>query len=89
MRLSFPNPCRSYDAGKSRVCFWGYDNTIEITFFIEADALKQLCPEMSGVESGFLQAFDAALRRIHEVADKLYVRGHNVSCAYILAAKDF
>ena len=29
MRLSFPNPSRSFDASKSRVCFWGYDRTID------------------------------------------------------------
>jgi len=89
MRLSFPNPCRSFDAGKSRICFWGYDHTIEITFFIGAEALQQLCPEMSGVESGFLQAFDAALSRIHEVADKVYTRRGKGTSTYILSAGDF
>jgi len=43
MRLSFPNPSRSFDASRNRICFWGYDSTIEISFFIEADALKWLC----------------------------------------------
>jgi hypothetical protein len=89
MRLSFPNPSRSFDVGKSRVCFWGYDSTIEISFFVGMDALKRLCPEMSEAESGFLQAFDAALNRIHEVADKVYARGGKGSYAYILAAEDF
>ncbi len=89
MRLSFPNPSRSFDAGKSRVCFWGYDSTIEVSFFVEADALKRLCPEMNSVETGFLQAFDAARKRIHEVADKVYVRGGKGSYAFILAAEDF
>ena len=89
MSLSFPNPSRSFDASSSRVCFWGYDSTIEISFFVEADALKRLCPEMSDAESGFLQAFDAALNRIHEVADKVYTRGGKGSYAYILAAENF
>jgi len=89
MSLSFPNPSRSFDASSSRVCFWGYDSTIEISFFVEADALKRLCPEMSDVESGFLQAFDAARKRIYEVADKVYVRGGKASCAYVLAAENF
>ena len=53
------------------------------------DALKRLCPDMSDAESGFLQAFDAALNRIHEVADKVYARGGRGSNAYILAAEDF
>jgi hypothetical protein len=89
MRLSFPNPSRSFDVCTSRVCFWGYDSTIEISFFVGADALKRLCPEMSGAETGFLKAFDAARNRIHEVADKVYLRGGKRSHAYILAAEDF
>ncbi|MGB5606083.1 MAG: DUF1488 domain-containing protein [Gammaproteobacteria bacterium] len=89
MRLSFPNPSRSFDASSSRVCFWGYDSAIEISFFVEADALKRLCPAMSGAETGFLKAFDAARTRIQEVADKVYTRGGKGSFAYVLAAEDF
>jgi hypothetical protein len=89
MRLSFPNPSRSFDVRRSRVCFWGYDSTIEISFFVEADALKRLCPEISGAETGFLEAFDAARNRILEVADKVYQRGGKRSRACILAADDF
>ena len=89
MKLSFPNPCRSFDATKNRICFWGYDSTIEVSFFVGMDGLKRLCPDMSDGETGFLQAFDAALKRIHEVADSVYVRGGDGSCAYILTAGDF
>jgi hypothetical protein len=56
MRLSFPNPSRSFDASTDRICFWGYDSTIEVSFLVAIDALKRLCPDMSGAESGFLQA---------------------------------
>ncbi len=89
MRLSFPNPSRSFDTSRSRVCFWGYDSAIEISFFVEAGALKRLFPEMSGAEMELLKAFDAARNRIYEVADKVYVRGGKGSYAYILAAEDF
>jgi hypothetical protein len=89
MRLSFPNPSRSFDASRSCVLFWGYDSAIEVSFFVEANALKRLCPEISGAETAFLKAFDAARNRIHEVADKVYVRGRKGSYAYILAADDF
>ena len=64
MRLSFPNQSRSFDDSKSRVCFWGYDKTIEVTFYVESDALKRLSPDMSDVEAGFLQAFDTARNKI-------------------------
>ena len=89
MRLRFPNPNRSLDAIQSRVCFWGYYSAIEITFYVETDALKLLCPEMSSAESGFLQAFDTARQRIHEVADKVYGKRSKNSSAYVLVAEDF
>ena len=89
MKLDFPNPSRSFDASKNRVVFWGYDRTIEISFFVELDALKRLFPEMSDVEAGFLQAFDSSRTRIYEVADKIYGSGGKGVFAYTLAAKDF
>ena len=89
MRLSFPNPSRSFDATRNRVRFWGYDSAIEVSFFVEADALRELCPEMSSVEAGFLKAFDAARKRIHEVAEEVYTRDSDSSYAYSLKAEDF
>jgi hypothetical protein len=89
MSLSFPNPSRSFDATRSRVCFWGYDSAIEVSFFVEADALKRLCPEMDSAETGFLNAFDAARGRIHEVANKVYVGGSKGHYNYVLAEEDF
>lgn len=89
MTLSFPNPSRSFDATKNRVQFWGYDSAIEVSFFVGADALKKLCPEMRDAEAGFLNAFDAALQRIHRVASRVYTRGAKGSYAFILAAADF
>lgn len=89
MRLNFANPSRSFDASRSRVCFWGYDSAIEVSFFVEASALKRLRPDMSGAETGFLQAFDAVRNRIHEVADKVYMRGDKGTYAYVLVAEDF
>lgn len=87
--VNFPNPSRSFDAARNRVRFWGYDSTIEISFFVEKDALKKLCPEMSDLEAGFLNAFDTARQRIHQVANKVYKHGRNGSYAYILTAEDF
>ena len=89
MKLSFPNPSRSFDATRNCVQFWGYDSAIEISFFVEADALQKLSPGMGNVEGGFLKAFDAARKRIHEVADKVYARGSSGSYAYSLAVEDF
>ena len=89
MKVDFPNPSRSYDESKSRVRFWGYDKSMEISFYVEEDALKRLCPDMSSAEAGFLQAFDTARTRIYEVAEKIYKSSANRSLSYVLAAKDF
>ena len=90
MRLHFPNPSRSFDESSNRVLFWGYDRTMEVSFFLETAALKQLCPEMNNTESGFLKAFDTARERIYEVADKVYQCGDGKGTyAYILAVEDF
>lgn len=91
MKLDFPNPSRSVDATNDRVRFWGYDGAIEVSFFVEVDALRKLCPEMSNVEAGILKAFDVVQKRIHEVADEVYVRGGRGkgTYAYVLAARDF
>ena len=88
MRLSFPNPSRSFDATTNRVRFWGYDNAIEVSFLVEEDVLEKLCPDMSRAEVGFLDAFDAARSRIHEVAEKVYVRSGRRAYAFCLTAKD-
>ncbi len=89
MPLRFPNPSCSFDAVRNRVDFWGYDNVIEVSFHVEADALKKLCPQMGDAEAGFLKAFDTVRKRIHEVAERIYGRRGKNTCAYILAAKDF
>ncbi len=92
MKLNFPNESRSFDATRNRVRFWGYDGAIEISFFVEADALQKLgalSTEMSGVEAVILKVFDAARERIHKVADNVYRRDRNGSYDYSLAAADF
>lgn len=86
--LRFPNPSRSFDPSKSRICFWGYDSAIEISFFIETDTLKKLSPEMDDVESGFLQVFDAEREQIYKMADKAYMRSEAGSCTHILSVAD-
>ena len=85
--LSFPNQSRSFDEARNRIRFWGYDSAIEISFFVEADALHKLVPDMGDAETGYLKAFDDSRERIHEIAEKVYMRGHGN--AHSLAAADF
>lgn len=86
--LRFPNPCRSFDTTKQRVCFWGYESSIEVSFFIDTDTLKLLSPEMSDIEPEFLRAFDAERERIHVMANNAYMRGSKGCYSHILTAED-
>ncbi|MCG7874618.1 MAG: DUF1488 domain-containing protein [Candidatus Thiodiazotropha lotti] len=91
MKLHFPNPSRSFDEKHSRILFWGYDRTIEVSFFLEAAALKRIYPKMNSSESELLKAFDTARERICKVADKVYEQGGGGkgAYAYVLTAGDF
>ena len=89
MTLNFPNESRSFDETRKRVRFWGYDRAMEISFFVEADALQKLHPDATGNEAGLLQAFDTARQRIHEAAGKVYGRRSSHSYSYVLTASDF
>ena len=89
MTLQFPNPSRSFDESGHRVRFWGYDSAIEVSFFVEEDALEKLCPRMSKAEAGFLEAFDASLERIRQVAAEVYKRGGGKTYTWRLTAEEF
>ena len=87
MTLNFPNESRSYDSTRNLIRFWGYDSALEISFFIEVNALNKLDPVARSVEAELLEAFDAARDRIHETARKVYSRSRKD--AYVLTAADF
>lgn len=89
MTLSFPNPSRSFDADSHRILFWGYDNVIEVSFFLETDALEKFNLEKTSTEAGFLKIFDNVRNKIYEVADKVYTKTGKDTHACILAASDF
>jgi len=89
MSLNFTNLSRSFEAKQNRIRFWGYDSAIEITFFIQTDALLKICPEVNSTEIGFLEVFDHALKQIHQIAREVYVRNRDRSYVYVLAAGDF
>lgn len=72
MALNFPNASRSYDERRDLVRFWGYDEALEIAFFVDVKALRTLNPSMMNDEAGYLTAFDAVLERIHASARKVY-----------------
>jgi hypothetical protein len=73
--LQFPNPSRSYDASRHCVCFWGYDNSREITFLVDDAMLRNLHPGVGSDERSILGAFDQGREKILDIAKKLYVGG--------------
>ncbi len=69
--LNFPNPSRSYDASRHCVCFWGYDNSREITFLVDDAMLAKLNSDMDSGEPALLAAFDRNRDRILGLARDL------------------
>ena len=86
-----PNPSRSYDETRHGVYFWGYDQTFEISFFVEKDALSKVNADTKADETGSLTTFDTHRERIFVVADAVYSRRRRDShvFAYDLTASDF
>jgi hypothetical protein len=85
MALNFPNPIRSFDAGRSCVSFWGSDSSLEIAFQIEIDALRKLGPGGGDGEAQMLDAFDRNRTAILQAAEAAY-RRHKTSYHRITAA---
>ena len=86
MALNFPNQSRSYDARQRCVRFWAYDESLEIPFFVEADALRRIDPKAPMDEPGLLDVFDRHRSKIFEAAGRIYSRRQRGS--YTLAAAD-
>jgi len=89
MPLEFPNTSRSFEVSKKRVRFWGYDQAIEITFFVHTETLAKIDPGLGSSEQELLQAFDSAIESIHGVARRTYKRSKRHSYAHVLSMSDF
>ena len=76
MNLTFPNPSRSYDATMEGIRFWAYDQTMEVSFFIEVGAIMKIDPASQKDEAGMLETFDVNRDRIHRSASNVYSRRH-------------
>lgn len=74
MALNFPNPVRSFDAGRSCVSFWGSDAALEIAFQIEIGALRQLSSGTGDSEAQMLATFDTHRDEILRAATTAYGR---------------
>lgn len=75
MSIGFPNASRFYDATRNAVRFWGYDRSMETSFFISAEALQRLTPGAATNDASLLDAFDRNRARIREAAARIYGSG--------------
>jgi len=66
-------------ATRRAVRFWGYDRSMENSFFIMADTLRQIQPNLRFDAVDILRAFDANRERIYAIAAKIYARGRRGS----------
>ena len=85
--VAFPNQSRSYDATLRAVRFWGYDRSMENSFWVTFDALRRMEPNLHADEASALGAFDRNRELIFRIASKVYARGRRR--AYNLVAADF
>jgi hypothetical protein len=85
--LNFPNTSRCYDAKRRCVSFWGHEGALEVTFFVEEEAVFRLAPDTRHNEVAVLASFDKNRERILDVARKVYSRRQRGS--YVLVASDF
>ena len=84
MTLNFPNRNRSFEPRQDRVRFWGHDDALEITFFLEGATLRNLCPGLGADEADILRAFDSTISWIHQIARQAYERNRSRSNTLIL-----
>jgi Protein of unknown function (DUF1488) len=85
--LNFPNQSRSYDATLRVVRFWGHDGAMEVSFFLNEEALRRIQPGARPDEAGLLSVFDTHRDLIHAAAAKAYRRSRKGS--YELVPADF
>ena len=85
--LNFPNASRSYDATRRCIRFWGSDGAMEVSFFLEENALAKIAMAAPPGESSLLDSFDRNRERILQTARKVYKRRRMGS--YELVSSDF
>ena len=70
--MMFASHRRTYDSLRGAVRFYGYDSATPCSFFITAESLRRVHPEMIHSEAGMLEAFDSNRDLICAMAAKLY-----------------
>jgi hypothetical protein len=89
MMMDFPNPSRSFDETRNCICFWGYDKSIEVSFYLDVCALQKLSRGGSEREADYLAAFDTASNQIHKVAARIHGKRGGSVYSHKLTEDDF
>ena len=88
MTIRFPNASRYYDPTRNAVHFWGYNQSMETSFFIGIAALQQLAPGTQRTEEALLAVFDGNRARSHDIATRVYSHGR-LGVSYDLTPANF
>ena len=72
MALDFLNNCRSFDAERKTLSFWGSDVMSEVTFRLDESALHRLTGLQQFSEDVALAVFDANRTHIRNAARRAY-----------------
>jgi len=72
MALDFLNDCRSFDAERKTLSFWGHDVMFEVAFRLDESALHRLTGLEQFSEDAALTVFDKNVALIRDVARRLY-----------------
>ncbi|MGA2566085.1 MAG: DUF1488 domain-containing protein [Pseudolabrys sp.] len=80
MAINFPNRSRSYDATRRAVHFWGYDRSMESSFFVTVDALNRIQPNLRLDAVDLLRAFDINRERICAIGAEAHTNSTPPTC---------
>jgi Protein of unknown function (DUF1488) len=75
MTLNLPNRSRSSDSTRRAVRSSAHDTGLQVSFFVTADALKGVQPDVLLEKADLLSAFDSNRDLIYATASKAYARG--------------
>jgi hypothetical protein len=80
MALDFLNNCRSFDAARKTVSFWGHDVMSEIAFRLDESALHRLTGLQEFSEDVALAVFDTNRTHIRNAARRAYQKASMRYC---------
>jgi hypothetical protein len=80
MALDFLNNCRSFDAERKTLSFWGHDVMSEVAFRLDESALHRLTGMQQFSEDVALAVFDANRADIRNAARRAYEKASMRYC---------